>query len=408
MSLIDTTSTSGCAAWMMRKTLRPMRPKPLIAMRMPMAPVILLAGSRVGAAGVADGPCLNCDVLSKPARRHRLGAGADFPRKRAQRLAGARRSGQSGRTVRAGPLRRASGRAPVDSGPRRPLSTLSTPAPRAGRARWRYAGAHGARWPRSRAGCCSALSGGADSVLLLHVAGGRRASAPSVLAVHVDHGLRGAESARDARFCGELCREPRRPLRRAARRARSRAARRSRRARAAARYRLLAEEARRAQAHARRHRPPRRRRARDAAPALDARHEPGGLCAAPAPRARPGAARAGPGRRRRSCARCSPAPRGGARAAAPRRGLAWREDSSNARPRFARNRVRHALLPEIERLAGAGRSRTCARSARAVEELEGEPRARHGASRLVAAPDARPRAAARERELGGMLARARS
>src|SRR5262249_36934827 len=33
--------------------------------------------------------------------------------------------------------------------------------------------------------------------------------------------------------------------------------------------------------------------------------------------------------------------------------LAWREDDSNASPRFTRNRVRNLLLPEIERVCGA-------------------------------------------------------
>ena len=31
------------------------------------------------------------------------------------------------------------------------------------------------------------------------------------------------------------------------------------------------------------------------------------------------------------------------------RGIAWREDSSNADPRFARNRIRHQLTPQLIR-----------------------------------------------------------
>ena len=57
-----------------------------------------------------------------------------------------------------------------------------------------------------------ALSGGADSVLLLRLAAASRARA-RVFALHVDHGLRGAASDADARFCTELCRELGVPLR---------------------------------------------------------------------------------------------------------------------------------------------------------------------------------------------------
>ncbi len=49
-----------------------------------------------------------------------------------------------------------------------------------------------------------ALSGGADSVYLLHVLAASR-ERPVVAAVHVEHGLRGAESLQDARFCSRLC-----------------------------------------------------------------------------------------------------------------------------------------------------------------------------------------------------------
>ena len=48
-----------------------------------------------------------------------------------------------------------------------------------------------------------ALSGGADSVLLLHWLASARPGV-AVRAAHVDHGLRGAESDADARFAAEL------------------------------------------------------------------------------------------------------------------------------------------------------------------------------------------------------------
>jgi len=49
-----------------------------------------------------------------------------------------------------------------------------------------------------------ALSGGADSVYLLHVLANAR-PAPALRVCHVDHGLRGAESRADADFCERLC-----------------------------------------------------------------------------------------------------------------------------------------------------------------------------------------------------------
>ena len=51
-----------------------------------------------------------------------------------------------------------------------------------------------------------ALSGGADSVLLLELAH-RARPRPSICAVHVDHGLREEESDGDAAFCAKLCAE---------------------------------------------------------------------------------------------------------------------------------------------------------------------------------------------------------
>ncbi len=55
---------------------------------------------------------------------------------------------------------------------------------------------------------CVALSGGADSVCLLHCFSGRMQEYGIALsAVHVEHGIRGEESLRDMRFCEDLCKE---------------------------------------------------------------------------------------------------------------------------------------------------------------------------------------------------------
>ncbi len=51
----------------------------------------------------------------------------------------------------------------------------------------------------------AALSGGADSVCLLHCLRECRDFGLQLSAIHVQHGLRGEESLRDERFCRELC-----------------------------------------------------------------------------------------------------------------------------------------------------------------------------------------------------------
>ncbi|MBQ7096227.1 MAG: tRNA lysidine(34) synthetase TilS [Clostridia bacterium] len=52
--------------------------------------------------------------------------------------------------------------------------------------------------------CTVALSGGRDSVVLLHLLKGLELS---LRAVHIHHGLRGESADRDAQFCEELCRK---------------------------------------------------------------------------------------------------------------------------------------------------------------------------------------------------------
>ena len=53
-----------------------------------------------------------------------------------------------------------------------------------------------------------ALSGGADSVALLHIlCRARDEGILSVTAAHFEHGIRGKDSLDDADFCRELCRK---------------------------------------------------------------------------------------------------------------------------------------------------------------------------------------------------------
>jgi tRNA(Ile)-lysidine synthase len=177
------------------------------------------------------------------------------------------------------------------------------------------------------------LSGGRDSVCLLDLA--VRARGPeSVTALHVNYGLRD-EAADDERFCAELCAElgvaleverPRRPegpgnLQAWARDTRYAAAARLAEAAGATivtghtaddqvetiLYRLASSPSRRA--------------------LLGMRPQDGRL-------ARPllGITRA------ETTAYCEA------------RGLAWREDASNAQPAYARNRVRQGLIPELSRV----------------------------------------------------------
>ena len=59
---------------------------------------------------------------------------------------------------------------------------------------------------RIRGGTLVALSGGADSVLLLHLLQKKaeREGFP-LFAAHINHGIRGDEATRDELFCKELC-----------------------------------------------------------------------------------------------------------------------------------------------------------------------------------------------------------
>lgn len=266
------------------------------------------------------------------------------------------------------------------------------------------------RWPRlARAAGIApeeklllALSGGADSVLLLHWLAAARPR-PDVRAAHVDHGLRGAESEADARFAGELCRALGVPFVRLAARLDPAPGGLEARARAE-RYRLLAEEARRSggrtllTGH----------HSDDALETVLLRWLRGTeLAGLRGPRAafhwRAGATGAEPVRIVRPLLALR---REEVRALLSARGLTWREDGSNADTRFARNRVRHAFLPLVRELGGDEAVEDLRAFSRAVEELEEElARATaHLAWRVP--PYAAAARAPDERALGGVLARA--
>lgn len=177
------------------------------------------------------------------------------------------------------------------------------------------------------------LSGGRDSVCLLDLAV-RHRGADAVTALHVDYGLRD-ESGEDERFCAELCarlgvalevERPRRPegpgnLQAWARDARY----------AAAAALAAASRATIVTGHT----------ADDQVETILYR-----LASSPGRRALLGM-RAQDGRLARPLLATT---RAEVTAYCEEHGLAWREDRSNRDPAFARNRVRHGLLPELERV----------------------------------------------------------
>ncbi|MSR61897.1 MAG: tRNA lysidine(34) synthetase TilS [Planctomycetes bacterium] len=244
-----------------------------------------------------------------------------------------------------------------------------------------------------------ALSGGADSVLLLHWLAAARPSA-CIRAAHVDHGLRGVESDGDALFTAELCRalgvpfvclraelEPGTNLEARAR---------------AERYRLLVSEAQ-ASGHT---------------TILTGHHSDDALETVLMRWVR-GTELAGlRGPREKLVWRTAPGEpavrvvrplltlrREEVRALLAARGLAWREDSSNADPRFTRNRARARFLPLLEDLGGPELIDELRAFSHAVEALESEFARATAHLAWRAAPYAVAARGAEERTLGGVLPR---
>ncbi len=198
-----------------------------------------------------------------------------------------------------------------------------------------------------------ALSGGADSVALLDaLVSLRKRRGIELVAAHLDHGLR-PESADDARFCEDLCKRLDVPVRIGHADVRARAQRERRGLEDAARrerYLFLRRIAR-----------------EESADAIATAHNRDDQAETLLLRLVRGSGRAGLGAMRaRTRGLVRPLltlSRQEVLAYLEERGLPWREDVTNADPRFLRNRVRHELLPYLESRFNPRIKETLARTA---------------------------------------------
>jgi tRNA(Ile)-lysidine synthase len=184
-------------------------------------------------------------------------------------------------------------------------------------------------------GLLVAVSGGVDSVVLLHLLQGLAPGAGlRLVAAHLDHGLRGAESAADAAFVVALCARLNVPLLAARRTVHRRPGESLQAAARRVRYRFLRAAARRsgARAVATAH------HADDLAETVLMRLLAGAGSAGLAAMARPR-----PGLLRPLLDH----PKGDLIAYAKARSLTFREDGSNRDPKYARNRLRTEVLPAL-------------------------------------------------------------
>ncbi|MBL6721300.1 MAG: tRNA lysidine(34) synthetase TilS [Planctomycetes bacterium] len=206
------------------------------------------------------------------------------------------------------------------------------------------------------------LSGGADSVLLLHLLA-RAAERPRVLAIHADHGLRGEASHEDAAFCARLCARLGVPFARVRLELDPSPAGLEARARKA-RYEALAREAEAA-----------------GIPILLTGHHADDALETLLQRWTRGSALPGlPGLKRLHTHASGvqivrpliTLRREEVRRLLRDEGLEWREDASNQDPVFTRTRVREGLLPALDRETDGAAMEGLRAFARAVEGLEDE------------------------------------
>ncbi len=249
-----------------------------------------------------------------------------------------------------------------------------------------------------------ALSGGADSVYLLHLLA-RAENRPKVLAIHVDHRLRGDESHDDAAFCARLCAKLGVPFARRVAEIDPEGGDVEARARDA-RYKALSAEA----------------SASGISVVLTGHHENdavetllmrwmrgsdiGGLAGlrreAVLGKGHVSDSSAGIrvlrpllGMRREEV-----------RSALRREQLQWREDSSNDGSQFSRNRVRNEVLPQIEESCGKEGVENFFEFARAIESFEDELADRTGHIQWQPVAHEAARRSTSMPELGGMVNRA--
>jgi tRNA(Ile)-lysidine synthase len=201
----------------------------------------------------------------------------------------------------------------------------------------------------------AAVSGGLDSTVLLHLLADLRERMGFRLhAAHLDHGLRGAAGEADAAFAAQTCRRLGVPLTAARRPVRPRPGESPEAAARRVRYRFLFAAARAlggarlVTAH----------HADDLAETVLMRMLAGAGSAGLAAMARP---------RPRVVRPLLGVPKAALRDLARARGIDWREDGSNADPRFARNRLRHEVLPALE-AARPGAAAALCREARVLAD----------------------------------------
>ena len=202
-------------------------------------------------------------------------------------------------------------------------------------------------------------------MLLLHLVA-QADPRPKIVAVHVDHGLRGDEGFEDAAFCARLCGRLQVPFVRRSLELNADASNLEARAREG-RYALLAEEAGRSGVRV----------------VLTGHHQDDALetllmrwmrgSALPGLAGLKSRTTFGRGDQRIEVTRpLLTLRREEVRHLLSDRDIEWREDSSNKSPRFTRNRIRHGLLPQVEEVCGDEGLSNLRSFASAVESLERE------------------------------------